>query len=315
MVWTVSSLVAIAAAAGGCFFDPGGVREDGTDDGGAMPGDAGPVPACMTSGDYEDRQGTDHRYRFVQQGAVYDQAYAACSADGAHLVVVDDQAENDYLAARVVDHTWIGLDDYTVEGEFVWVTGQPLAALHDEFKTGEPSDSATEDCTEMDGVDPEIGLWNDNNCDNRRDFVCECEPSYVAPAVPSCMSDPSFDIDIVGRRYRITGNQTWAAARATCEADGAYLVVIGDADENQAINVQLGNEWGWLGLDDLGTEGAFEWINGAPLSIQPWRPPNPEDGSGAGTQDCAKMYEDGSWDDDFCTATRMVVCECDPSGM
>ena len=50
------------------------------------------------------------------------------------------------------------------------------------------------------------------------------------------------------------------------------------------------HEW-WIGLNDLKTEGNFEWINGAKLGFTNWEPNQPDSisGDGAPGADCALM--------------------------
>ena len=49
------------------------------------------------------------------------------AAEGAHLVTINDQAEQQWLLGLFGNHLyWIGLSDTKKEGEWVWQNGEPL---------------------------------------------------------------------------------------------------------------------------------------------------------------------------------------------
>jgi hypothetical protein len=62
---------------------------------------------------------------------------------------------------------WIGLNDRTTEGVFVWFAG---SSTYTNWGSGEPNNSSDEDCTE---VNRDTGVWNDVGCGNSRSYVCE----------------------------------------------------------------------------------------------------------------------------------------------
>lgn len=139
-------------------------------------------PACAPS--YELANGSS-RYR---RGAdlSWTEAEADCEADGGHLVVIDDAAENAFVRAQAAGSLlWIGLSDHLTEGTMRWVTGEPVT--FEDFETGQPNNNlGTEDCVVL--TDDE---WNDTEC--RRDFayLCECDGRPVAAT--SCDTDSATD--------------------------------------------------------------------------------------------------------------------------
>ena len=71
-----------------------------------------------------------------------DQAELQASNWGGHLVTVNDQAENDWLASQFGDAThpfWIGLTDVVQEGVYQWINGEPVGYLN--WRAGEPDDA------------------------------------------------------------------------------------------------------------------------------------------------------------------------------
>ena len=76
---------------------------------------------------------------------------------------------------------WIGLTDKLEEGEFVWTDGTPVDYTN--WADEQPNDEDNEqDCGEIaNGVfwpdgPPQIGVWNDFQCDENLMYICEKEP-------------------------------------------------------------------------------------------------------------------------------------------
>ncbi|KAK2887590.1 hypothetical protein Q8A67_015818 [Cirrhinus molitorella] len=49
-----------------------------------------------------------------------------CMTLGAHLVIINSKAEQDFVTSKVKETHWIGLNDLDTEGHWVWVNNQPL---------------------------------------------------------------------------------------------------------------------------------------------------------------------------------------------
>ena len=101
-------------------------------------------------------------------------AEALCEAWGEHLVVIDDQDENDAVSTLAWAETggytsWIGFTDATVEGTFLWVDGS--TSTYTSWNSGEPNDYAGEDCGSTNAG--ALGGWNDAACNTLYPFVCE----------------------------------------------------------------------------------------------------------------------------------------------
>lgn len=290
----------------GCSFkgprlDPADAApEDAAAD--APPPDAPYVPACMTDPSYNNNAG--HRYKRLSQDANYDTAIERCAADGAHLAVVETAAENSYLRGLHNDDMWIGFDDLTEEGVFRWVNGASVDFVG--WSSGEPNDNGVEDCTYL----RTNGSWNDTSCADQKRPVCECEPAYRPPATPACRTATSGFVTRLGRRYFVrTAPQTWPQAEADCEASGAHLLVIGDADENGELDLLLGGPT-WLGYTDAAMEGTFRWVNDAPSAFIRWPGGTVPQDDG---MDCAVLQDFGSWGNVSCDDSHAYACECDPA--
>ncbi|KAG7499177.1 macrophage mannose receptor 1-like [Solea senegalensis] len=109
-----------------------------------------------------------------QQGFSWPDSRHYCQSARGDLASIHSRAEVEFL--RNLNHTkhhniWIGLTrdhnfgwgwtDLTSLGFLNWAQGEPNAAFH-------PGEVAEENCVEMYAD----GLWNDNNCLQKRGFVC-----------------------------------------------------------------------------------------------------------------------------------------------
>jgi hypothetical protein len=152
----------------------GGAGAGGVNDGGTPS-----EPACMQTYPLTV-EGSSSRYKHGAGGAIWVDAERECELEGGHLIVIDDQVENDWMktiaAAAVTDDestnqlAWIGLGDQAKEGEFAWVTGSSLGLMP--WSSGEPNSLyGAEDCVEM----RSNGEWNDDRCNAMLTYVCECD--------------------------------------------------------------------------------------------------------------------------------------------
>ena len=181
-----------------CTFDPSGLPSQpandatvdgntGTDASGAdamadasipdAPLPDAPLPACATDPLYVPNPTTGRRYRYYNNTRTFNNASGDCETDGAHIAVIDDEDENDYVDSLSSENLWLGATDSADEGVWITVTGAPLTYTN--WRGGEPNDYGIgEDCIELYNSD---GTWNDEGCSDSLRFVCECDPSITVP--------------------------------------------------------------------------------------------------------------------------------------
>ena len=101
----------------------------------------------------------------------WNNAKAISANAGGHLVVVNNQGENNFIRANVAaSRIWIGYTDVASEGNFVWVTGENSSYTNWNNATNEPNNwNNVEHHTEM----LASGKWNDKKGSVRRKFVME----------------------------------------------------------------------------------------------------------------------------------------------
>lgn len=109
-----------------------------------------------------------------------------------------------------------------------------------------------------------------------------------------------------------TTGETWTDAQVECAAYGYHLADLDDAGEDAWLwsmaTATSASNW-WIGLNDLGSEGAFEWDAGSDTRYTNWRAGEPNDYDGA--EDCVWYASTGAgaWNDKDCTATAYFLCE------
>jgi hypothetical protein len=108
-----------------------------------------------------------HDYLLTPTEMSWQDAQSYARSLGGDLVTIRSQAENDWLmqtfwSARVSGSIWIGLTDEQIEGQWQWVSGEPVTFLN--WYAGEPNNAPTsptgEDYAVLYEV-PENGQWND----------------------------------------------------------------------------------------------------------------------------------------------------------
>ncbi len=151
----------------------GDVTSDGITDGLRPDGFLAPCPAS-----YQIVVATTSKYLAVDNSATWDQAQAACAADGQHLAIFEDQNERDLVVTLLPTRDlWIGVTDRVTLGTWLTVTGVPATYLP--WTAGEPDLITSERC-----VETESPAYNyiDQLCSATQRYVCECDGIASDPA-------------------------------------------------------------------------------------------------------------------------------------
>jgi hypothetical protein len=109
----------------------------------------------------------------VEAPATWEVAQKACLRNGGELAKLDTEAENTTLFKAIgirfaLTNLWIGLSDEASEGNFRWISGDPLEVPM--WRQGEPNNVGEEDCTEWVS---DNARWNDLPCATKRPSLCE----------------------------------------------------------------------------------------------------------------------------------------------
>ncbi len=117
------------------------------------------------------RPADGHAYKMVFDRVLWSVAVERCRQLGAHLVTVEDEAEQGLVVGLMNGAFWMGGSDAREEGAFEWITGRPMTFAR--FAPGEPNDqNGDNDCL---GAKTHDGLWRDWPCWLLRSYLCELE--------------------------------------------------------------------------------------------------------------------------------------------
>lgn len=189
----ILGLAVLGVALGGCrqatIGDTNGTPDSGASDAATTPDASLPdayqppdaadppdayVQPCVEGDDQVVDPQTGHCYVIYRTAvATWTDAQAGCYAIGGHLVTSNSQAENNLFSALAgLDDVWAGGNDLTLEGSWVWVTGEPMP--YSNWRDGEPNNSnGLEHCMVVEGDNG--GLWDDRPCDRQYGYICERE--------------------------------------------------------------------------------------------------------------------------------------------
>lgn len=171
-------VVVLIGFASGCSFNgsegsppdaPPDAMVDGPEED-AMP-DGPPMLKCPVGYQAVPNAPTTSRYRKLTKPEPHAKQVSLCQAEGAHLVVIDDDAEATAVAAFAaapMTFFWIGASDALVET--VWVTAKNAPAVYLPWGTGQPNGGLTENCGLQNG-----GALYDFPCNRSYPSVCECD--------------------------------------------------------------------------------------------------------------------------------------------
>ncbi|CAK8692534.1 unnamed protein product [Clavelina lepadiformis] len=132
-----------------------------------------------------------------------------------------------------------------------------------------------------------------------------------------CSKYPGWYIPLNGYQYTVVGPLSWQAAREECQRLGGDLAVHGAQDYQIRLKISYALlkprsiDYTWIGLSDAEEEGAWEWVDGSPVTDHAhWNSHQPDD-HGEG-QDCGAIWSesrDYRSDDGACHYKAYALCE------
>ncbi|HHG84433.1 MAG TPA: HYR domain-containing protein [Bacteroidetes bacterium] len=140
-----------------------------------------------------------HRY-YCSNGSnyTYAQAVAGAQAAGGHVVVINDAAENAYVANAIqASDVWIGASDEVIEGQWKWTNNDPFSYLN--WKAGEPNNQGGTCCANESGADHAVlkknnGKWYDRGACGQHEYVMEitCSNPVTVTQITGAPSGSTF---------------------------------------------------------------------------------------------------------------------------
>jgi len=125
---------------------------------------------------------------------------------------------------------------------------------------------------------------------------------------------PKFE-KIGSKYYYIDESEkvNWFEAAHKCRELGANLSGLQSEDELKAVNEKLSNEYYWLEINDLGSEGVFKLLStGKEAGFLKWRSPEPN--NKGGNENCVQLlrFDDKyAMNDNHCETKFNFICEKD----
>ncbi|XP_046846401.1 uncharacterized protein LOC124440117 isoform X2 [Xenia sp. Carnegie-2017] len=262
------------------------------------------------------------RHSRVIPSSSWEDARAYCVKMGGDLLSINSQAENTLIANKIASyHTdifWFGLKRNN--RKWIWVDGNN--ADFTKWAWGEPNNYLnSEDCGE---IYSRTGNWNDNNCQDRRSFICEGERGkMVLPTLPTIPTQVYATTNITCKRgwkafgsscYKfIKTSRSWSGAKEGCVNLGGHLLIIDDKEEQDYFYSELRSKAYsrfWIGLNKLGRDGLWKWtFTNAPPNYTNWNVGEP---NGGRRERCTEMYGgmlSAFWNDEACYVTKQYICE------
>ena len=188
-----------------------------------------------------------------------------------HLATMTTEFENLFVQNLLPEgaRAWVGLTDELGEGDFKWVTGEPLRYTN--WDPVQPDNYNNEDFVEL---LQETHNWND--LPNYSSAIT----GYVVEYTPGPVLNPEN-----GHYYKYVSDHhvTWQDAKQFAEDTiheeiYGHLVTITSESENAFVN-DIVPYYGtfWIGLTDEDIEGDYRWVTGEPYSYSSWAVNQPDD--------------------------------------
>ncbi|XP_062928279.1 C-type lectin BpLec-like [Mobula hypostoma] len=109
--------------------------------------------------------------------------------------------------------------------------------------------------------------------------------------------------------------KTWMAAEEFCNQlpHSGHLASVSSSIHNFISDVvsavDESKKWTWIGLNDIGKEGTFTWIDGTSYTYRKWSANEPNHSED--NEDCVQMYcfsDEKVWYDQGCEDAESFVC-------
>lgn len=269
-------------------------------------------------------EGNGNYYKIFDNKVSWQQAKLVCEGMGGHLATITSKEENEFCYSVFVGskatHCWLGATDAESEGNWKWVTDEPLE--YKNFAKGEPNGGKNANALKYYSGYNSIasGLWDDTAGSNKNVYMCEWEAEDISAirsnySIVNSAKKSIFNGAMIynGHIYKVfTEFRSWNDAKTYCESLGGHLATVTSAEEDAALYsylVRTGEQNCYLGATDAQTEGVWKWVTGERWDYANWKPAEP---NGKKEQNWLIYYntiETGEWDDS--NGNKWFMCEWD----
>nr|XP_046265197.1 macrophage mannose receptor 1-like [Scatophagus argus] len=281
---------------------------------------------CAVGTKYEHEQwgycpttSTDHWAKNLATGAFYQintqsvltwaQADTSCKQQGASLFSVTDPNQQGFISALLGSgkhKLWIGLV-LNPEHGWQWSDVKPLRYLR--WATGNPLPNPGHNCAFLDSAGQYT--WQSSSCSKKLGYICYKDGAPPTPPEieQGFCSNPWIPYN--GHCFHLHRPlQTWSEAQKECRKEGGDLVSIRNVEDQSFVISQLGyasTDELWIGLNDIMTEGLFDWSDHSTVTFTSWEYGKPTISTDA--EDCVLITgENGNWADRSCDEKHGFIC-------
>ncbi|XP_065663101.1 uncharacterized protein LOC136085710 [Hydra vulgaris] len=215
-------------------------------------------------------------YFFQQKtlkGKSWSDALLSCQIMGAHLLSIEDQAENSFVKNILKDDSlnndnyWIGLNDDCNNREFRWSDNK-----YSNFSNWLPKKpnnvGSGENCVETNSIG-----WNDNDCSIENGFICK----FVKENNNSCGSgwiNYNKNCYFFQNQNELFYGNDWENSYLSCLSKGGNLLSLENEEESSFVksilnsNDSMKNQKFWIGLNYLMSHKKFVWSDHTKWSLK-----------------------------------------------
>lgn len=139
-------------------------------------------PGCPSN--FKKWKGSCYYFSAASQRLNYDEAFKFCTNISSHLLIINDNDEQQYIKNTIAGKTyfWLGLTDREEENVWKWVDG--TLPTFTKWKPGQPDNwtHGHEDGEDCAGLIHQAN-WNDFYCTDRIGFICERTADVDVPVL------------------------------------------------------------------------------------------------------------------------------------
>ncbi|XP_068459604.1 macrophage mannose receptor 1-like isoform X2 [Clinocottus analis] len=245
----------------------------------------------------------------TQSVLTWAQAEASCKQQGTSLLSINDPHQQAFVSALMGSGNhklWIGLV-LDPEHGWQWSDGKPFRYLR--WSTGSPTRNPGHNCAFLDSAGEQT--WQSSSCVKKQGYICYKDGAPPSPPqIEQGFCSPPW-IPYNGHCFHLHRTiQTWSEAQKECRKETGDLVSIRNVEDQSFVISQLGyasTDELWIGLNDIMTEGLFEWSDHSTVSFTSWDFGKPT--VATDSDDCVLITgKKGNWADRSCSDKHGFIC-------
>ena len=181
----------------------------------------------------------ESNYFLSNNTATWSNANNMAQGHGGTLVVIDDEAENQFLAGNFGEMVYIGLNDASNEGQLTWADGSSLGYENFDNDCGFCNDNDAENDFAI--IHPWNAEWSLTNRWSQRRYIMEvaCEDGGITPSnstltFQNCPADRVINLEDNENTAYV--NWTPPSVSSSCNAGGLSLGLLSGPNNNSNLS-------------------------------------------------------------------------------